>query len=113
MSHQAAKEEENLISIPEIEMISNTNLTQVQLDDLQKVKEADIRNIMYFETRNRKFHHINLYNLVEKENYIAEAFIANVPGNNKHKQISYLANLLKLSKEKIHLIQTTFSNGNG
>jgi hypothetical protein len=113
MSHQAAEEEENSVSIPEIEMTSDTDPIQVQSDDLQEIEEADIRNITHFETRNRKFHHINPYNLVEKGNYIAGAFIANVPDNNKYKQINYLVNLLKLPKEKLHLIQTTFSNGNG
>ena len=113
MSNQTIDEEANSTSISEIDMISNTNSTQTQANNFDNTKESDIRNANHFETRNRKYHHINPYNIVNKGNYIAGTFVANVPGDNKWEQISYLANLLKLPEEEVYLIQTIFSNGNG
>jgi hypothetical protein len=110
MTNPLDSDEENPTLNSEMKTSPKTNLSNIQTNETEG---HDIREIIHFETRDRQYHQNNPYNLVKKGRYLAGALIANTPGNNKHEQINYLANLLKLPKENAHLIQTTFSNGNG
>jgi hypothetical protein len=73
----------------------------------------DIKMIPDYATRNRHYQPTNPFHICGKGSYTAGVMTANTPGDSKLEQIKYLANMLKLSEDKQHLIQYLFFNGNG
>ena len=111
---------EKEIELQEIEM-TEARIGEVMLqekentakDNTSSVLLKDIKKVRHYKTRNRSPQTLNPFFIMEKGKFIAGALIANTPGDNKHEQKSYLANMLRLPKSQVQLIQNLFYNGNG
>jgi hypothetical protein len=81
------------------------NTTSILLNDIKKTR--------YYETRNRPTQTLNPFYISNTGSFTAGILIANTPGENKHEQKTYLANILRLPKHQMSLIKNSFYNGNG
>jgi len=96
----------------EAHAIITTNITILQEDEMALDITRDIRNAANYQTRNRTIQLSNPFFITKKGTFMAGILMANTPGENKKKQINYLAHTLKLAKEDKNLINTDFINGN-
>jgi RNA recognition motif-containing protein len=104
--------------IPEVEMLQE--VLQEPIAEAENIKEdtnqvvgQDINTTPCYQTRNRPHQTINPFYITSSGKYSAGALIGNTPGDTKDEQTKYLANILRLASTSIHLIQTSFHNGNG